>query len=488
MFNITKKFSGVLVLDKVNFNLNSGEVHVLLGENGAGKSTLIKIASGIYRKDSGSIFIEGNEKDIINPAVAGNFGLRTVYQELDLVPSLTIKENLFLGTKVPGNFFVNWERMSKEANKIFIKLGVKINPELIVENLSVGQQQLVMIAKTISSKVKILILDEPTAALTDNEVKQLFRVIRILKTQGVGIIYITHRMDEVFEIGDRVTVLRDGRYIGTKDVSDVNADILVSWIVGRDIKNIYPINRKKFIGEVVFELKNLTYKACLNDITFSIKKGEIAGIFGQMGSGASELSRCLVGALSFQEGKTYINFSCCKIKSPKDGINKGIGLLPEDRRRHGLFLIHSVTFNIALTALRKYSKISIINNKKINSKVKKLRDLLDIKTPSLDFLCRNLSGGNQQKVVIAKFLLAGTDILIFSEPTRGIDVGSRVEVYNLIWQLAEEGKSILIISSDLNEVHGLCDTIFVLRKGTIVGNYKKNEVTKSEILSLAMKE
>ena len=485
MKGIVKTFPGVKALSDVSFDMEMGEVHVLLGENGAGKSTLIKILSGAYQRDAGEILLDGNPVELKSPAVARELGIFTTYQELDLAQTLTVAENITMGTRQAGKLMVNWNRMNSFVEDILKRLGIDLSPTDIVGDLTVGEQQLVAIAKALSSNVRILILDEPTSALTAKEIETFFKAIRRLQEQNVGIIYITHRMNEIFEIGDRVTVFRDGRWIATEKICDATPDQLVKWIAGRELRELYPPISRKAYGGVALEVKDLTLDKHLNHVNFEVHKGEIVGLFGQIGSGASELALCLIRAMTPTSGEIMVNGKTEDIKTPGQAVRKGISLLPEDRRRQGLCLPLSIRFNIALPSMKKNSHL-IVDDKRLNIKSEELSAKMGIKAPNLEFITRNLSGGNQQKVVIAKWLVYGAEVLIFSEPTRGIDVGSRSEIYKLMASLADEGKAILVISSDLNEVLGISHRIHVINKGALVGEFTHEEAQNDAVLSLAM--
>jgi len=489
MENISKAFPGVQALDTVNFDLEAGEVHVLLGENGAGKSTLIKILSGAYQKDKGTIYLNGEPVEIHNPRRARELGVATTYQELDLIPYLSVAENIFLGNerlqKKLGLKVIDWSRTHSEVLRLFSDLGISLNPKAIVDHLSVSEQQLVTIAKALSGQVKILVLDEPTASLTDAEIKLLFSVVKKLKEQDVGIIYISHRLEEVSKIGDRVTVLRDGRRIGMVEVKESNVQSLIKMIVGRELADIFPSRKHEIKGEVL-RVEGLSRQGILHGIDLHVRKGEILGIAGLVGSGRTEMARAIVGADPISSGKVFVDEKEVKFHSPNEAIRHGVALLPEDRRRDGLILPRSVRENITLASIRRFLRHGLLMVRRERNEVQKYVRQLDIRIPSLNSAVQNLSGGNKQKVVLAKWLCCQVKVLIFDEPTRGIDVGAKVEVHRLMNQLVEEGMGIIMISSELPEILGMCDRIIVMREGHVVSHLHRQEATQEKILSLAM--
>ncbi len=487
MQGIGKVFPGVTALDDVDFELLEGEVHILLGENGAGKSTLVKIISGAYQKSSGKIFLSGEEIEVKDPKHAQNLGIGIIYQELNLIPSLTVAENIFLGREfllMPG--VIDQKQMNLAAREILDSLGVNINPESPVGTLGIAQQQMIEVAKALSLHAKILIMDEPTSALSENEINELFATINRLKESGVSVIYISHRLEELFEIGDRVTVLRDGRYVATHNISDIEKSDLIRMMVDRELSEQYP-KEKAEIGEEVLRVENLSVDHLLHDINFNLHKGEILGIAGLLGSGRTELARALFGLETIRSGgKIFIENQLCKINSPRKAINKKIGFLTEDRKGQGLVLTLSLKDNICLPSEDRFSKFGFIDEgKEIRTANKYVKELM-IKTPGLDQKALYLSGGNQQKLVISKWLCSEADILIFDEPTRGIDVGSKVEIYQLMNALTAKGAAIIMISSDLPEVLGMSDRILVMHEGQISGEYSASEATQEKILHSAL--
>ncbi|WP_022942602.1 sugar ABC transporter ATP-binding protein [Psychromonas hadalis] len=491
MENITKKFPGVLALDNVSFNLRSGEVHALLGENGAGKSTLMKVLSGVHVPNNGRIIFEGKEVVFDTPISAQEKGIAIIHQEFNLFPELSVADNIFIGREFrAGNKWVLDEHAQVEgAKKILDRLNLDINPNTLVETLSVAQQQMVEIAKALSINAKVLIMDEPTAALTESEIESLFDVTNMLKSQGVGIVYISHRLEELAKIADRATVMRDGCFIGTVDYASSSIDELITMMVGRDLGDIFPKRANKPSDEIVLEVKNLNRKGVLKDINFSLHRGEILGFAGLMGAGRTEVARAIFGADSIDSGQVILFGQEVKIKNVHDAINRGIGYLTEDRKKEGLALGLSVNVNTMLSSYDEYSnKFGVIDEQKCINISQELKEKLRIKTPDLDQLAGNLSGGNQQKIIIAKWLCKDTEILIFDEPTRGIDVGAKLEIYELINQLTVQGKSIIVISSELPEVLGLCDRILVMRNGKITGELEAERATQENIMKYATLE
>ncbi len=485
MKNITKIFPGVIALDDVSIDLYKGEVLGILGENGAGKSTLIKILAGNYIKDSGRIYIDGKEFDIKGPAEAMASGIRVIYQELNTIDNLTVTENIFVGEQiVKGPFkIVDWKAMTKRAKELLGTLNVKLDPNAIIGDLSVSQKQIVEIAKAISKEAKILVMDEPTAALSEEEVNSLFGIIKILKKRGVSIIYISHRLKEIFEIVDRVTVLRDGKKVGTQEIQETDSGKLVTLMVGRDIKDMYP-KKEVEIGGTVMNVKNLSASG-IDNISFELKKGEILGIFGLLGSGRTSLVKALFGANKIKSGQIFINGKKVGIKNPSAARDKRVGLVPLDRKAEGLALIMGVKENITLANIRELGESFLINRKKEKQKAEKWVDEVGIRTPSVDQEVSSLSGGNQQKVVLAKWLESGSQIIILNEPTRGIDVGAKIEIYRLIEGLCEKGSSIIMISSELPEILSIADRIITMNKGRFTGQYSRKEASEEKLLSKA---
>ena len=485
MDNITKTFPGVVALDDVSIDLHKGEVLGILGENGAGKSTLIKILAGNYIKDSGDIYVDGQKFEIRGPAEATASGIRVIYQELNTLNNLTVTENIFVGEQiVKGPFkIVDWKAMTKKAVELLDSLNVKLDPNAIIGDLTVSEKQIVEIAKAISKEAKILVMDEPTAALSAEETQSLFKIIDTLKARGVSIIYISHRLKEIFEITDRVTVLRDGKKVGTLVTPDTNTNKLVELMVGRDIKDMYP-KRDVAIGEVVMQVENLSAEG-FSEVSFELKKGEILGIFGLLGSGRTSLVKALFGANKIKAGSIKINGKTINIKSPNAARNEKIGLVPLDRKAEGLALIMGVKHNITLANIEAIGKSFLISKTTEEQRAENWVKEVGIKTPTLEQEVNSLSGGNQQKVVLAKWLESGSQIIILNEPTRGIDVGAKIEIYKLMQDLCEKGSSVIMISSELPEIMSIADRIIVMSKGRFTGQYQRKDATEESLLASA---
>ena len=487
MKGISKTFPGVQALKQVDFAVHEGEIHVLVGENGAGKSTLIKILTGAYLRDAGEVMLKGNPVSFHNPQESFRNGISAIYQEFSLVPKLTVAENLFLGQiqKFVRLGFVNRRKMYQRAREVMAKLGLSIDPTAQIVDLSVAEQQMVEICKAMSVEADLLIMDEPTSALSDTEIQEVFGAVKQLKKAGVSVIYISHRLKEVFEIGDRVTVLRNGQKVATTPVQETDMTNLIHMMVGYEIMDMYP-KVKAEIGDVALEIRNLSDGAVLKDVNFTVRKGEILGITGLLGSGTTELAHALFGANPIIEGELLIQGERLELKSPQQAIEAGIGLLPEDRKREGLVLSMNVRDNVTLASLEKILNRGIVNRGAQEELATAYVDSLTIDTPSLFQKVKFLSGGNQQKVVVAKWQCRGLDTLIFSEPTRGIDVGAKVEVYQLMNRLVQEGSSIVMISSELPEILGMSDRVLVLHEGRIAGELQRDEATQERILHLAV--
>jgi len=485
MQNIRKQYPGVLALSDVNFELRAGEVHCLVGENGAGKSTLMKVLSGAIRKDSGSILIDGKDVEFHSPADSQRAGIGMIYQEFKLVPELTVAENILLGNEPTKKKspFVDFKKMHEIARTALAQLGEEIPTTALISSLSVAQRQIVEIAKAISKKVRILAMDEPSAALTENELKNLFAVIRRLKAEGVGIIYISHRLEEIFEIGDRLTVLRDGKFIHSCTVAESDRRSLVRWMVGRELEQEYPkIELKR--GEEILKVESVN-SDLLKNVNLTVHRGEILGLAGLVGAGRSELARIIFGADPKENGSIYFEGKEIHPRSPREAIDLGIGLLTEDRNKYGLIMQMNVRENISLSNLNDVVKGLFINRSKENSISKKFTNDLRIKTPSIEQEVENLSGGNRQKVVLARWLFTKSKLLIFDEPTVGIDVGIKYEIYNLINQLAKDGIGVIVISSDLPELLGISDRVAVMCEGKLAGVLSRSEATQEKIMTLA---
>ncbi|WRS27889.1 sugar ABC transporter ATP-binding protein [Oscillospiraceae bacterium MB08-C2-2] len=484
MEHISKSFPGVKALDNVSFSVNKGEVHGLVGENGAGKSTLMKIMSGVYTADEGKIFIENQEVAITSVSKAHELGVNIIFQELNLCNHLNVADNIFIGRPPGAGPIVNDKKLHQDAQAILDDLEIDINTHTMVENLSIAQQQMVEIAKAISYHSKILVLDEPTASLTDKEIEQLFKIIRNLQKKGVGMVYISHRMEELGEICEKVTVLRDGQYIATRNYKDITVDELVNLIVGRDLEDKYP-KYQRSIGDVVFEAKNIRRAGKVDVEHFSVRAGEILGVAGLMGSGRTEIMRCIFGADPADSKELFLEGKPIRIKRPVHAIAQGIGYATEDRKMDGLALGLDVKFNINMAHLRALTRFMLVNDKEGYRNALKFKERLAIRTPSLHQTTRNLSGGNQQKVVLSKWLCNDVKVLIVDEPTRGIDVGAKYEVYELFNHLSDQGVAIIMISSDLPEVLGMSDRIIVVHEGSINGELETKNTTQEEILFLA---
>ena len=486
MSNITKSFSGVQALKNANIELKSGEVVAFMGENGAGKSTLMKILTGIYTKDSGTITYFGKEVEFKGPSESEESGIAIVHQELNMMKDLTVAQNLFIGREEKNGFFINDEKMNKKAKELFKLLNIEIDPSEKIGNLTVGRQQMVEIAKAISKEAEIIIFDEPTAALTDSEIEELFKVINDLKNRGAGIIYISHRMDEINVISDRVTVMRDGEYVGTLITKDCSKDDIIKLMVGRTIfsdpKSSSSVTED---APVVLKCENLCRGREVKNVSFELRKGEILGFSGLMGSGRTEVARLLFGADKIESGNIFINGKQVSIKSPKDAVKFGIGYLSEDRKRFGLIVDKSVEENTVIATIEEFKKGLFIDRKKSVQVSDKYAKELKTKTPNVLQLVKKLSGGNQQKVVIAKWLVRNCDILIFDEPTRGIDVGAKSEIYNLMEELVKAGKSIIMISSELPEILRMSDRVAVMCEGRITDIIPIDKANQENIMQAA---
>lgn len=488
MKGISKRFRGVQALNGVNFDLREGEVHALVGENGAGKSTLMKVLTGIHQPDAGEIFYLGKPYAVKNIGESQALGISMVHQELNMMNDLTVAQNIFIGREMRSGFIIKDNDMVKETRAIFDHIGIDIDPKIKLGRLTVGKQQMVEIAKAVSRDCKVLILDEPTAALTQTEIDELFRIMADLKSKGIGMIYISHRMDEIKKISDRITVMRDGEYVGTVDTDSVTKDEIINMMIGRvvyeDPKTHSEVPED---AETVLEVKNLTSGNLFKNVSFKLRKGEVLGFSGLMGAGRTEVARAIFGADPIDSGEIYVNGKPVSIKSPKDAVNLGIGYLSEDRKRYGLMLDKSVAENTALASLDKYIKFGIINDRKIKEEAQIENAKLKTKTPSMEQALKNLSGGNQQKVIIARWLIKNSDILIFDEPTRGIDVGAKSEIYTLMNELARSGKSIIMISSELVEILRMSDRVLVMCEGKKTGELDISEANQEKIMQLATK-
>ena len=486
MEGIDKSFPGVHALDHVNLEVRRGEVHALMGENGAGKSTLMKVLTGIYTKDSGTITYEGKEVEFHGPKEAQEAGIVIVHQELNMMNHLTVAQNIFIGREFMKGGIIDDAKMNEESKKLFEQLGIKIDPTEKMGNLTVGKQQMCEIAKAISHKAKVIIFDESSAALTEAEIEELFKIIRDLRDKQLGIVYISHRMDEIKVITDRVTVMRDGGYVGTLITKDCTKDDIINMMVGRVIyedpktKSMVPPD-----APVVLKVEHLNAGKMVQDVSFELHKGEILGFSGLMGAGRTETARALFGADPKESGDIYINGKKVDIKSPKDAVALGIGYLSEDRKRYGIVVDKSVAENSTMAHLKNFVKGLFIDKKKEEDATQDYIKRLNTKTPSTDQLVVNLSGGNQQKVVLAKWLVKDCDILIFDEPTRGIDVGAKSEIYHLMNELVAQGKSIIMISSEMTEILRMSDRIVVMCEGKKTAEIDIAEATQENIMHAA---
>lgn len=484
--SITKSFPGVLALNNVSFQVGKGSVHALVGENGAGKSTLINVLTGIYHPDSGTYFFKGKEAHVTMPLEAQMLGISVVHQELKLSETLSVAENIFLGRPfLTKSHLVDWKRLKLEARSLLDSLNIKLDVDIEVSRLSVAQKQIVEICKALSFNAELIIMDEPSATLTDKELDSLFHIIDILKTRGVTIVYISHRMEEIFRIADTVTVLRDGGHVGTLPVADVNREKLIAMMVGRALGEEYPKLQAE-IRDIALDVRNLSAKKLLRDISFNVRHGEIVGFSGLVGAGRTETARAVFGADKRASGEIYIDGELVRINTVIDAVRHKIALVPEDRKKQGLILIHSVKHNVSLVNLKNVCKKGLLSDGLERSMARKYIEMLNIVTPSEEKEVRLLSGGNQQKVVLAKWLAVDSKIIIFDEPTRGVDVGAKAEIYKLMCRLAQEGKAVIMISSDLPELIGVCDRIYVMREGTISGELSREDFTQEAILGYAV--
>ena len=486
MTGIDKRFSGVHALKGVDFDLYAGEVHALMGENGAGKSTLMKVLCGIHAYDSGSIEYFGKKVKFASIAESQAAGISIIHQELNMMNHLTVAQNIYIGREPMKGGFIDDRKMEADATELFKRIGVRIDPSVKLGSLTVGRQQMVEIAKAVSRDSKLLILDEPTAALTQPEVEDLFRIMHDLQRKNIGMIYISHRMDEINRISDRVTVMRDGEYVGTEYTKNLTKDDIVKMMVGRVI---YGEQKEKSLvpddAPVVLEARNIVSGKTLKNVSFKLRKGEILGFAGLMGAGRTELARAVYGADPFDSGEIFVNGKKTEIKTPEAAVKHGICYLSEDRKQFGLMLGKSVTENTVLASLDDYIRFGWINDAAAKAAAEEKNKQLRTKTPSMDQLLKNLSGGNQQKVIVARWLLKDSDVFIFDEPTRGIDIGAKSEMYDLMSELAAQGKSIIMISSELAEIQRLSDRVIVMCEGRITADLPIEGLTQEEIMKYA---
>ncbi len=485
MKNIYKAFGTNAVLEGVNFDTHGGEIHALMGENGAGKSTMMNILTGMHKKDQGTILINGKEHSYTNPKEAEEHGVSFIHQEMNTWPQMTVLENLFIGKEMKNKIgFIRSKEMKTLALKTFKELGITMDLDADVQTLSVGQQQMIEIAKALMTDCQVLIMDEPTAALTDREIRMLFKIIQHLKTKEVAIIYISHRMEEIFEISDRITVMRDGMTVDTTLTKKTNVDDVVRKMVGREISDYYP-KKNAEIGETVFEVKNLSGTSGFENISFSVKSGEIVGFSGLMGAGRTEIMRGIFGIDPISQGEIILEGKKVQLKNPSTSIKAGVGFLTENRKEEGLVLDFSIKDNISLPSIDEFRVRGLIDTKTEDEFVQLLMKRLTVKAQNEDISAGSLSGGNQQKVVLAKWIGIGPKVLILDEPTRGVDVGAKREIYQLMNELAERGVAIVMVSSDLPEVLGVSDRILVVHEGKIAGELSRTEATQEKIMNLA---
>lgn len=485
MSGIMKSFGGNTVLNNAGFQLKSGEVHALMGENGAGKSTLMKILTGVYTKDGGTILVDGREVQYKSAKEAENAGIVFIHQELNVLFDLTVEENIFLGKEIKNKFGVcKIKEMRSKVKEILNRLGVQISPTERMDRLSVGQQQMIEIAKALMVDAKVLIMDEPTAALTQRETEVLFEVIQSLREKGVSIVYISHRMEEIFELCDRITILRDGVYIGTENIAEITMNDVVKMMIGREIGERYPTRDCK-IGKTMFEVKHLTLDNTFENISFSVREGEILGVSGLMGAGRTEIMNSIFGSLPHTSGKIIIDGKELNKLSPRSAMKHGIGFITEDRKIEGLLLDKDIKTNIGLTNLSRISKYGILKKKKEKELVQNGIKELNIKCFDANHVCEKLSGGNQQKVVFAKWVYTNPKLLILDEPTRGVDIGAKKEIYQIMNDLAKKGVAIIMVSSELPEILGMSDRVLVIHEGKVGGILEKEEASEEKIMTLA---
>lgn len=483
--NISKSFHGVAALSEISFNIELGEIHVVIGENGAGKSTLMKIIAGLYRQDSGEILLRGEAVHMRSPLEAISHGVAMIHQELMPIPHLTVAENVFLGRE-PKNAFGLFDRKEifRKTGELFSEMKIDIDPRAEMRTLSVAQLQLVEVAKAVSFRSELLIMDEPTSAISDREIENLYDLIFRLKEQGKAIVFISHKLDEIFRVADRITVLRDGAYIGTKRREELDRDSLIAMMIGRQLQDVYE-KRDHKPGDVLIEVKDLGRKGKFQDISFSVRSGEVLGIAGLMGAGRTEVAEAVFGLEPYDEGSISIRGEEIKIRNTEDAIANGIALIPEDRKELGLNLKDTTGFNISLSVLKQFREKGVINREKENRKVDWAIEKFQVKVRSRKTPVVSLSGGNQQKVVIAKWMMTEPDILIMDEPTRGIDIGAKTEIYKMINHFASEGKAVIMISSELPEIIGMSDRVIVMSEGRLTGELSGEQINQMEIMKCA---
>jgi inositol transport system ATP-binding protein len=493
MTGIGKRFPGVHALDNVDLEIGAGEIHALLGENGAGKSTLLKILSGAQRPDTGSITLAGQPITLGHPHDAQLLGIVTIYQEFTLAPNMTIAENVFIGREPGPGVFVNWRKMADDTRALTARIGLDINPLMLVRELSIAEQQMVEIARALSMKSRLIIMDEPTSALSSSEVDKLFAIARELKAQGLTIVFVTHRLEEVFRICDRYTVLRDGKVVGSGAVAETSVGGIIRMMVGREVNALFAHREVAKVGEVALAVEGLSrrgnardaYAAVLDDVSLSVRHGEILGVAGLVGAGRTEMARAVFGADPFDTGRVLVNGTPVTIRSPQEAIRHGIGLVPEDRKQQALFLSLAIRTNISMAALDQLRRWQFFVDETAERKlVEQYRHALNIRMASPEQLVVNLSGGNQQKVVLARWLALRPKVLIVDEPTRGIDVGAKVEVHNLLYEMASQGIAIIAISSELPEVLAISDRIVTMREGRVTGEISRDKADEEVLMSM----
>lgn len=484
MEHIHKRFPGVYALNDVSYELRAGEVHALLGENGAGKSTLIKVLGGIYTADEGEIYIDGNKVAINGVKDAQNNGIAIIHQELVLVPYMTVAENIFLGREHGGGMFVNHKKMTEDAQALLDAHEMNIKADMLIKDLTIAQQQMVEIVKAISYNSKILVMDEPSSSISDKEVAFLFKTMRGLTAKGVGIVYISHKMSELEEICDRVTIMRDGQYVGTKVVKETNKDDLIAMMVGRELTNYYTRDYLE-PGEVVLKCEHISDGKMAKDVSFEVHKGEIVGFAGLVGAGRSEAMKCVFGLTKGSTGDVYVKGQKVQINNPVEAMKNGIALVPEDRKLEGLYRVQSVKFNSTIEILDQFIHGVSVDDRKETEITQNYIDMMATKTPTQEQVIGNLSGGNQQKVMISRWLATNPDILILDEPTRGVDVGAKSEIYAIMNELVKKGMSIIMISSELPEIINMSDRVYVMAEGVVAGCLDYTEVTQESIMQLA---
>ncbi len=486
--DVSKIFPGVRALDQVSLRIRKGEIHALVGENGAGKSTLMKILNGNYKKDAGSIYIDGKEAEIRCPDDARSFGISIIFQELNLVPHLSVAENIFMGRlRREGKKLIDWKQVYQKAGALMERIGYPIDTRTAVEKLSVAQKQMVEIAKAISySNTKLILMDEPSATLTNRECEKLFEVIRSLKEQGISVIYISHKLEEIAELCEWVTILRDGKIIDTGAVSDFTKDDMISKMIGREISDKFPARSSKPGDKEILRVEGLSRHGVISDISFSLREGEVLGFAGLVGAGRTEIARAVIGMDYTDMGEIYVEGKRARIRSPKDALRSGIAYLSEDRKQEGLVLKAPVKWNISMANMSRILSAGMVNEKKDEAIADKMIDKILIKTPSREQYAMNLSGGNQQKIVVAKWLNTDAKIFIFDEPTRGIDVGAKYEIYVLINELVQEGKSVILISSELPEVLEMCDRVLVINKGKLAAELTGENMNAQSVMGYAI--